>query len=98
MDIDTLAVMSFWQLFYYIIYMKIHILSVVSALHEIIYSFIQEDPVTYYETAEIVVTTCKPKHKMWTKTEWDTIFIILLIHILSINIIESDNPLYSKII
>ena len=54
--------------------MKIHIFSVVSALHEIINSFnenseLSELAVTNYEIAETIVTTCKPKHKMWSKTE-----------------------------
>ena len=61
--------------------MKIHILTVVSALHEIINSykcyesFITETPL-FSEHSELVteilvtiVTTCKPKHKMWTKTK-----------------------------
>ena len=54
--------------------MKIHIFTVVSALHEIInsqkcYELSPFSELTYYEIAETIITTCKPKHKMWSKTK-----------------------------
>ena len=49
---------------------KILILLVVSAPHEFIKSPSTNfrEPDNKFEVAEMIISTCRPKHKMWTKT------------------------------